>query len=154
MLGDISRSLEDGVMPIVRNGSNPAVTGPAASFTGSVRIETPFSAIAPGRVAGAIVTFEPGARTAWHTHPARASAHHHVGSRLDAARGRKRDHHAAGRRRAVSAECSTLAWCHADNVVHARRDRGSTRRKSVEWMEHVTDEQYLAGKNAVLSSDV
>jgi quercetin dioxygenase-like cupin family protein len=56
-------------MPIIRNGSNPAVKGPASTFTGSVRIETPFAAVAPGRVAGAIVTFEPGARSAWHTHP-------------------------------------------------------------------------------------
>lgn len=56
-------------MPISRNGANAAVAGPAANFTGSVRIETPFAAIAPGRAAGAIVTFEPGARTAWHKHP-------------------------------------------------------------------------------------
>ena len=41
----------------------------AATVTGAVHIETPFSAIAPGRVAGAIVTFERGARSAWHTHP-------------------------------------------------------------------------------------
>ncbi len=56
-------------MPIARNGSNAAAKGPAVNFTGNVRVETPFAALAPGRVAGAIVTFEPGARSAWHTHP-------------------------------------------------------------------------------------
>ncbi|HEV7595652.1 MAG TPA: cupin domain-containing protein, partial [Gemmatimonadaceae bacterium] len=43
--------------------------GPAEWFTGSVRIDSPFQGTAPARVGGAIVTFEPGARTAWHTHP-------------------------------------------------------------------------------------
>jgi quercetin dioxygenase-like cupin family protein len=56
-------------MDIKRNGSNPSTPGPADYFTGTVRLDTPFKAEAPGRVGGAIVTFEPGARTAWHTHP-------------------------------------------------------------------------------------
>src|SRR5450631_2033774 len=56
-------------MDIQRNGSKPSSKGPAEFFTGSVRIDAPFQASAPGRAGGAIVTFEPGARTAWHTHP-------------------------------------------------------------------------------------
>jgi quercetin dioxygenase-like cupin family protein len=56
-------------MDIQRNGSTPSRPGPAAYFTGTVRIDTPFQAPGPARVGGAIVTFEPGARTAWHTHP-------------------------------------------------------------------------------------
>ena len=56
-------------MDIKRNGSSPSTSGPADYFTGTVRLDTPFKAEAPGRVGGAIVTFEPGARTAWHTHP-------------------------------------------------------------------------------------
>ncbi len=56
-------------MDIKRNGSQPSAKGPADWFTGSVRIDTPFKGEAPVRVGGAIVTFEPGARTAWHTHP-------------------------------------------------------------------------------------
>jgi quercetin dioxygenase-like cupin family protein len=56
-------------MQIIRSGSQPSATGPADWFTGIVRIDTPFKESAPARVAGAIVTFEPGARTAWHTHP-------------------------------------------------------------------------------------
>lgn len=56
-------------MDIQRNASKPSVKGPADYFTGVVRIDTPFQAAAPARTGGAIVTFEPGARTAWHTHP-------------------------------------------------------------------------------------
>ncbi len=56
-------------MEIKRSGSQPSGKGPAAWFTGTVRIDPLFSPPAPVRVAGATVTFEPGARTAWHTHP-------------------------------------------------------------------------------------
>ena len=54
---------------IIRNGSRPSTPGPAENFTGSVRIDPLFSAQDPARAGGASVTFEPGARTAWHTHP-------------------------------------------------------------------------------------
>jgi quercetin dioxygenase-like cupin family protein len=50
-------------------GSQPSAKGPTEWFTGVVRIDQPFQATDPARVAGAVVTFEPGARTAWHTHP-------------------------------------------------------------------------------------
>ena len=56
-------------MEIKRSGSQPSSQGPADWFTGTVRIDSPFNRNDPARVAGAIVTFEPGARTAWHTHP-------------------------------------------------------------------------------------
>jgi len=56
-------------MDIKRSGSQPSARGPAAYFTGVVRIDAPFSGTEPARVGGATVTFEPGARTAWHTHP-------------------------------------------------------------------------------------
>ena len=56
-------------MNIKKSGSQPSAKGPADWFTGSVRIDSPFQGSAPARVSGAIVTFEPGARTAWHTHP-------------------------------------------------------------------------------------
>ncbi|MRS13396.1 cupin domain-containing protein [Enterobacteriaceae bacterium RIT691] len=56
-------------MKILRNGSTPSAAGPEAYFTGKVRIDSPFNADAPARVGGATVTFEPGSRTAWHTHP-------------------------------------------------------------------------------------
>jgi quercetin dioxygenase-like cupin family protein len=56
-------------MEIKRVGIQPSSKGPADWFTGTVRIDLLFQAPAPARVAGASVTFEPGARTAWHTHP-------------------------------------------------------------------------------------
>src|ERR1700748_1696351 len=56
-------------MEIRRNGSQPSGEGPAEYFTGKVRIDRLHEAIAPARAASACVTFEPGARTAWHTHP-------------------------------------------------------------------------------------
>lgn len=56
-------------MQLQRNGSRPAAAGPAEYFTGAVRVENPFSAPEPARIGGATVTFEPGARTNWHTHP-------------------------------------------------------------------------------------
>src|SRR3954447_10176783 len=56
-------------MDIRRNGSQPSGKGPADWFTGTVRIDPLFQAAAPARAVGAAVTFEPGARTAWHTHP-------------------------------------------------------------------------------------
>ena len=56
-------------MEIQRSGSEPSGKGPDDYFTGGVRIDPLFSPPEPSRVAGALVTFEPGARTAWHTHP-------------------------------------------------------------------------------------
>ncbi|MBV9560822.1 MAG: cupin domain-containing protein [Bradyrhizobium sp.] len=56
-------------MDIKRCGSQPSGKGPAEYFTGTVRIDPLFQAPAPARAVGASVTFEPGARTAWHTHP-------------------------------------------------------------------------------------
>ena len=56
-------------MKITRCGSHPSGTGSPQWFTGTVRTDAPFQAEAPGRVGGATVTFEPGGRTAWHTHP-------------------------------------------------------------------------------------
>ncbi|MBU3029597.1 (R)-mandelonitrile lyase [Paracoccus marinaquae] len=56
-------------MQIHRNGSRPSTAGPADWFTGQVRFDPLISAPEPARVAATMVTFEPGARTAWHTHP-------------------------------------------------------------------------------------
>ena len=56
-------------MNITRNGSQPSAKGPGDWFTGTVRIDSSFQRNAPARIGGAVVTFEPSARTAWHTHP-------------------------------------------------------------------------------------
>src|SRR5437763_11487902 len=67
--GGISKKREEPHMQITRAGSQPSNKGPAEWFTGAVRVDTPFKAEEPGRMGGAIVTFEPEARTNWHTHP-------------------------------------------------------------------------------------
>ncbi len=56
-------------MDIKRNGTQPSARGPAEYFTGTVLIDQPFKGTEPACIGGAIVTFEPSARTAWHTHP-------------------------------------------------------------------------------------
>ena len=56
-------------MDIKRAGSQPSNTPPADYFTGKVRVDPLFTPQTPARVSGALVTFDPGARTAWHTHP-------------------------------------------------------------------------------------
>jgi quercetin dioxygenase-like cupin family protein len=56
-------------MEIFRGGSRPSGKGPAAYFTGTVRVDPVIETLAPARMRSATVTFEPGARTAWHTHP-------------------------------------------------------------------------------------
>src|SRR5271169_3164331 len=56
-------------MEIRRAGSQPSAKGPSEWFTGTVRVDPLFQAPSPARVSGASVTFDPGARTAWHTHP-------------------------------------------------------------------------------------
>lgn len=69
--GAVSGSQAPGAQSIriMRSGSQPSRQGPAKNFTGSVRIDPLFQSNAPARASGSLVTFEPGARTAWHTHP-------------------------------------------------------------------------------------
>ena len=66
---DLPATRKNRTMEIKRSGSQPSAKGPADYFTGAVRIDSRFQGSAPARVGGATVTFEPGARTAWHTHP-------------------------------------------------------------------------------------
>ncbi len=65
----VASSEDSKTISITRSGSQPSSKGPAEYFTGSVRIDPLFKANDPLRASGAYVTFEPGARTAWHTHP-------------------------------------------------------------------------------------
>ena len=129
-------------MQITRNGSQPSAKGPADYFTGTVRIDSPFKGSEPARVGGAIVTFEPGARTAWHTHP--------LGQTLVVTFGRGWVQREGGPVEAIRpgdvvwfepgekhwhGATATTAMTH---VAIAQSLDG----KVVEWMEHVTDEQY------------
>jgi quercetin dioxygenase-like cupin family protein len=131
-------------MEIKRAGSQPSGVGPAEYFTGSVRIDSRFQGGEPARVGGAIVTFEPGARTAWHTHPLGQTlivtagcgwAQREGGPKEEIrpgdivwfAPGEKHWHGAA----------ATTAMTH---IAIAEALDG----KSVEWMEKVSDQQYRA----------
>ena len=131
-------------MDIKRSGSQPSGTGPADWFTGTVRIDPLFQAPDPARVAGASVTFEPGARTAWHTHP--------LGQTLIVIAGSGRAQRWDGPLEDIRpgdvvwfppgekhwhGASPTTAMTHV--AIQERRDG-----KTVEWLEHVSDEQYAA----------
>jgi quercetin dioxygenase-like cupin family protein len=129
-------------MEIKRSGSQPSAKGPADYFTGTVRIDAAFSGSGDARIGGATVTFEPGARTAWHTHPlgqtlivtAGCGRAQHEGGPIEEIRpgdvvwfapGEKHWHGAA----------PTTAMSH---IAIAEKANGSP----VDWMEQVTEEQY------------
>ena len=129
-------------MNIIRSGTQPSNKGPSDWFTGTVRIDSPFKGAEPARVTGAFVTFEPGARTAWHTHP--------LGQNLIVTAG-------CGW---VQREGGTVEEIHPGDVVWFAPDekhwhgasptiamthiaiQEQLNGKAVEWMEKVSDEQY------------
>lgn len=131
-------------MEIKHPGSQPSTKGPAEYFTGTVRIDPLFAAPDPARVAGAHVTFEPGARTAWHTHPlgqtlivtSGCGRAQRWGGPIEEIRpgdviwfapGEKHWHGAA----------ATTGMSHI--AIQEKLDG-----KVVDWLEHVTDQQYSA----------
>jgi quercetin dioxygenase-like cupin family protein len=129
-------------MEITKSGSQPSARGPADWFTGAVRIDSRFQREAPARIGGATVTFEPGARTAWHTHP--------LGQTLiiTAGRGRvQRDGRPIEEIRAgdiVWFEPGERHW-HGASATTAMTHIAIAEMldgKAVEWMEHVTEGQY------------
>jgi len=131
-------------MDIKRNGSQASGKGPADYFTGTVRIDSPFQGNTPARVGGAIVTFEPGARTAWHTHP--------LGQTLIVTAGFGRVQRDAGPIEEIRPgdivwfEPGEKHW-HGASPTTAMTHIAiaeSLNGKVVDWMEHVTDEQYQA----------
>ncbi len=129
-------------MDIKRAGSRPSIKGASHWFTGTVRIDALFDANAPARAAGAAVTFEPGARTAWHTHPLGQTLIVRFGRGLVQREGGSIEEirpgdvvwFAPGEKHWHGASPET-AMQHI--AVHEALDG-----KAVEWMEHVTDEQY------------
>ncbi|MGH7070730.1 MAG: (R)-mandelonitrile lyase [Acetobacteraceae bacterium] len=132
-------------MEIKRAGSQPSAKGPADYFTGQVRIDPLFNPPEPARVGIGFVTFEPGARTAWHTHP--------LGQTLIVTTGCGRVQHEGGPIEEIRpgdivwfapgekhwhGAAPTTAMSHI--AINEKLDG-----KAVDWLEHVTDEQYLAG---------
>ena len=130
-------------MEIQRAGSKPSGKGPEEYFTGTVRVDPLFSAPEPARVVGAHVTFEPGARTAWHTHP--------LGQTLIVTSGRGR----------VQRWDGSVEEIHPGDVIWfapgEKHWHGATPEtamthiaiqerlngQAVEWLEKVSEEQYL-----------
>jgi quercetin dioxygenase-like cupin family protein len=131
-------------MEIKRSGSQPSGKGPAEWFTGTVRLDRLFSAPEPARAAGAHVTFEPGARTAWHTHP--------LGQTLIVTFGLgwvQRDGGPVEEIRpgdVVWFEPGEKHWHGASATVAMSHIaiQESLNGSPVDWLEHVSDEQYLA----------
>ena len=116
-------------MDIKRSGSQPSGKGPAEWFTGAVRIDPLLSPPDPARVAGALVTFEPGARTAWHTHPLGQTPDRHDRLRPGPTRGRPGRGDPSWRRRLLCAGGEALARGGADHGDEPYRHPGKARRQ-------------------------
>jgi quercetin dioxygenase-like cupin family protein len=135
-------------MDVRRSGSQPSAKGPAEYFTGTVRIDPLFDPPEPARARGAYVTFEPGARSAWHTHP--------LGQTLIVTSGCGWVQSQDGPK--IEIRPGDVIWCPANE----RHWHGATTTtamthiaiqealdgKVVEWMDKVTDEEYQAGQPA------
>ena len=131
-------------MEIKRSGSQPSAKGPAEWFTGTVRIDPLFDAPLPARATGASVTFEPGARTAWHTHP--------LGQTLIVTSGCGWIQSEGGKVEQIQA--GDVIWTPA-NVKHWHGAQPNAAMShyaiveplngsSAEWMEKVSDAQYAS----------
>jgi quercetin dioxygenase-like cupin family protein len=129
-------------MEIKKAGSQPSAKGPAEWFTGTVRIDPLFQSPTPARAAAAAVTFEPGARTAWHTHPLGQTLIVIAGAgRVQRWGGPIEDIHPGD---VVSIPPGEKHW-HGASPTTAMTHIAVQEQldgKPVDWLEHVTDEQY------------
>ena len=135
-------------MQIDRSGSLPSAQGPADYFTGEVRIGNQFQRPAPSRLAGASVTFSPGARSAWHRHPLGQTLIVTAGIGWTQCEGEP----------IVEIRAGDVIWCppghkhwHGATPTSAMTHlalQEALDGKVVAWMEKVTDEEYLAGPDA------
>ncbi len=131
-------------MQIIRNESRASTRGPADWFTGSVRIDPLVSTPEPARVSGACVTFEPGARTAWHTHPLGQSLIVLSGLGWVQREGSPKEEIRPG----------DVVWFDpGEKHWHGATDKAAMTHiaiqerldgKAVEWLEHVSDVQYMS----------
>jgi len=129
-------------MDIKRSGSQSSGKGPAEYFTGSVRIDPLFKASNPSRASGGRVTFEPGARTAWHTHPLGQTLIVTAGCGLVQRWGGQIEEIRPGD--VVSIPPGEKHW-HGATATTAMTHiaiQENLDGKAVEWMEKVSDEQY------------
>ena len=132
-------------MKVIRCGTQPSTKGPPARFTGSVRSDGAFVAEAPSRLVLGTITFEPGARTAWHTHPLGQALLVTAGCGWTQCEGEERTEVRAG----------DIIWCppghkhwHGASPTTAMTHIAIVEALdgvTADWMELVTDEEYLAG---------
>jgi quercetin dioxygenase-like cupin family protein len=132
-------------MKITRAGAQPSARGPGDWFTGTVRIDPLFGAVAPARAAGNAVTFEPGARTAWHTHP--------LGQTLIVTFGRGWVQREGGPVEEIRP--GDVVWfdpgekhwhgASATNAMQHIAINEALGGKAVEWLEQVSDDDYQRG---------
>ena len=142
-VGDDTRQQETAIV-VTRSEAQSSRQGPAENFTGSVRVDQPFQASAPGRASGARVTFDPGARTAWHSHPlgqtlivtSGVGRVQRWGDPVDEIRPGDVVWIPAGQKHWHGASPTTSM----SHIAISEQLDG----KSVDWMEKVTDEQYGA----------
>src|SRR5579872_6091966 len=129
-------------MEIKRSGSQPSGKGPADWFTGVVRIDPLFRPKAPARAAGAAVTFEPGARTAWHTHP--------LGQTLIVTMGCGRAQREGGGIEEIRPG-DVVSFAPGEKHWHGAAPQAAMTHiaiqealagKTADWMEHVSEAQY------------
>lgn len=125
-----------------RNGSQPSTKGPAENFTGSVRIDPLFSARDPSRMSGGSVTFEPGARTAWHTHPLGQTLIVTAGSGYVQQWGRPIQEIRPGDVVQIPPGVKHWHGATATTVMTHIALQEQLDGKNVDWMEQVSDEQY------------
>ncbi len=135
-------------MDIKRNGSQPSSKGPAEYFTGTVRIDPLFEAKDSARAGGVSVTFEPGARTAWHSHPLGQTLIVTAGCGLVQRWGDPIKEIRPGD--VISIPPGEKHW-HGATATTAMTHIAIVERLdgiSADWMEQVSDEQYQAGLRA------
>ena len=130
-------------MEIKRNGSQPSVKGPADWFIGTVRVDLLFNAEEPARAGAAYVTFEPGARTAWHTHPLGQTLVVTAGcGRVQSWSGSIEEIRPGDVIRFAPGEKHWHGAAPETAVTHIAIQE-SLDGKAVEWLEHVSAQQYL-----------
>ena len=135
-------------MKITRSGSQSSAKGPADWFTGTVRVDPLFQATGPARAAGNAVTFEPGARTAWHTHPLGQTLIVTFGCGWVQREGGPIEEIRPGD--VVWFEPGEKHW-HGASATTALQHIAINEAldgKAVDWMEHVNDEEYQRGPSA------
>lgn len=130
---------------IQRNGTQPSAKGPVENFTGNVRIDPLFQSLDPARASGALVTFEPGARSAWHTHPLGQTLIVISGLGWTQCEGEPKQEIRPGD--VITCPPNKKHWhgaTPATAMSHIAIQEHDENGKVVEWMEKVSDEQYLS----------